>query len=111
MGEQKKLELKLQGEAAKAAQIAALPWQQAKMRSQETMVSYVTQARDLANAVTHLKLIAPEFVQAGWRFAVPRRRRSCARTSNRRQGCVRQGKTIGRASRELQQYCQQDQRR
>lgn len=64
--EQAKLERKLQGEAAKAAQIAALPWQQAKIRASESMVSYLSQGRDLANAVTQLKLMAPELSkQAG----------------------------------------------
>lgn len=64
--EQAKLERKLQGDAAKAAQVAALPWQQAKVRAGETMISYLAQARDLANAVTHLKLMAPELSkQAG----------------------------------------------
>jgi len=57
--EQLKLERKLAREAAKDAQIAALPWQQAKMRSEQTMVSYLSQARDLANAVTQLRLQAP----------------------------------------------------
>lgn len=57
--EQKKIELKLQAEASKAAQIAALPWQQAKIRAGQTMISYASQARDLANAVTHLKNQAP----------------------------------------------------
>lgn len=63
---QRELEKKLAREAAKDAQIAALPWQQAKIRSQQTMVSYLSQARDLANAVTHLKLQAPKLsAQAG----------------------------------------------
>jgi len=64
--EQKKLEIRLAREAAKDAQIAALPWQQAKMRASQTMISYLSQARDLANAVTQLKLQAPKLaVQAG----------------------------------------------
>merc|ERR1719487_874982 len=62
--EQRKLERKLAREAAKAAQIAALPWQQAKVRAEETMVSYLSQGRDLANAVTHLKLMAPKLSNA-----------------------------------------------
>lgn len=57
---QQALEKKLAREAAKNAQIAALPWQQARLRAQQTMVSYLSQARDLANAVTHLKLQAPK---------------------------------------------------
>jgi len=64
--EQKAVEKKLAREAAKAAQIAALPWQQAKMRAGQTMVSYLSQGRDLANAVTQLKLQAPQLAnQAG----------------------------------------------
>lgn len=64
--EQEKLEIKLARKAAKDAQIAALPWQQAKMRAGQTMVSYASQARDLANAAGHLKLQAPKLsVQAG----------------------------------------------
>jgi hypothetical protein len=57
---QKAIEAKLGEDAAKAAQIAALPWQQAKLRAGQTMISYVSQARDLANAVTQLKLQAPK---------------------------------------------------
>jgi hypothetical protein len=57
--EQKRIEMQLAKDAAKAAQIAALPWQQAKVRASQTMISYASQARDLANAVTHLKLKAP----------------------------------------------------
>jgi hypothetical protein len=64
--EQKKIEMLLAKQAAKAAEIAALPWQQAKMRASQTMISYASQARDLANAVTHLKLKAPDLsAQAG----------------------------------------------
>jgi len=63
---QRKLEKKLAREAAKNAQVAALPWQQAKMRAQQTMVSYLSQARDLANAIGPLKLQAPKLsAQAG----------------------------------------------
>lgn len=57
---QRALEKKLAREAAKDAQLAAEPWQQARLRAQQTMVSYLSQARDLANAVTHLKLQAPK---------------------------------------------------
>lgn len=64
--EQEMIEKKLAKEAAQAAQLAALPWQQAKIRSAQTMISYVSQARDLANAVTHLRLKAPQLSkQAG----------------------------------------------
>jgi hypothetical protein len=57
---QRLLERKLAREAAKNSQIAAEPFQQAKIRAQQTMVSYLSQARDLANAITHLKLQAPK---------------------------------------------------
>jgi hypothetical protein len=60
---QAEIEKKLQKKAAEAAQVAALPWQQAKMRSSQTMVSYMSQARDLANAVTQLRLKAPTLSQ------------------------------------------------
>lgn len=44
--------------AAQAAQVAALPFQQAKLRSVQTMYSYATQAQELATAVKELKLKA-----------------------------------------------------
>jgi len=46
--------------AAKNAQVEALPFQQAKLRAGQAMVSYVVNARDLANAVGHLKPKAME---------------------------------------------------
>jgi len=66
VNEQKRLERRLAREASKAAQLAALPWQQAKLRASQEMVSYLSQGRDLANAVTELKLQSPKLaVQAG----------------------------------------------
>lgn len=41
--------------AAENAQAEALPFQQGKLRAGQSMVSYVVNARDLANAVTYLK--------------------------------------------------------
>lgn len=61
--EQKRIEMLLAKDASKAAQLAALPWQQAKIRASQTMISYASQARDLANAVTQLKLKAPGISQ------------------------------------------------
>lgn len=57
---QRKAEKKLAQEAAKAAELAALPWQQAKLRAGQTMISYVSQGRDLTNAASQLKLQAPD---------------------------------------------------
>jgi len=60
------VERKLSRDAAKSAQLAALPWQQAKMRAGQEMISYASQGRALANAVTELKLQAPKLAtQAG----------------------------------------------
>lgn len=63
---QAEAEKKLAQQAAKAAELAALPWQQAKLRAGQTMISYISQGRDLTNAAAQLKLNAPEIAkQAG----------------------------------------------
>jgi len=61
--EQARIEKALAKKAAKEAQLAALPFQQAKIRAGQTMVDYLANARDLAQAVTELKNKAPYIQQ------------------------------------------------
>lgn len=57
--EQARIEKALAKKATKEAQLAAMPFQQAKLRAGQTMVDYIAQGRDLAQAVTELKNKAP----------------------------------------------------